>query len=305
VNSCEPRRFTNDAMPSLSEIRRKGQKPRYREEGNWLARRWARPTAVYGTWLAIRLGVSPHAITAAAGIAWILEAIFLAMGDTRSMIAAVAFGYLGFWLDHVDGQVARVSGRDRVEGVFLDFWIHTAHACMRGFGIGWGLFIATNRPDAILPGLGAAFGWVMISNANDAAYKAIFADLKKLRQRGSGVRLRPASHDDAMNEIHRRNRIRGMICWTIVKLQEPHSVLIGMTIASFVRISHPESGLRFWIALVLLWGIFAPIVAVVRLIRNVRSNKITSLFEDAFVVQDSLDSQDQPATGGMRLPTSK
>ena len=32
------------------------QKDRHREIGNWLARRVARPTAVYGCWLAIRLG---------------------------------------------------------------------------------------------------------------------------------------------------------------------------------------------------------------------------------------------------------
>ncbi|MBI1322867.1 hypothetical protein GC170_06750 [bacterium] len=292
-------------MPSLAEIRRNGQKPRYREEGNWLARHWARPAAVYGTWLAIRLGIPPHAITVAAGISWLLEAVFLAMGDARAMIAAVAFGYLGFWLDHVDGQVARVTGSQSLEGIFLDFWIHTAHACMRGLGIGWGLYVATNQALAILPGLGAAFGWVMISNANDASYKAIFAELKKLRENGAIVRLRPAANHDDRVGIDRRNGLRGMISWALVKWQEPHSVLILMSIAAVVRITKPEAGLPIWFALVLFWGIFAPVVAVVRLFRTIRSNKISSQFEDAFSVQRSMESGDQAANIEMRLPTGK
>jgi len=303
VNSSEPHRPSNESHPSLADIRRKGQKPRYREEGNWLARRWARPTAVYGTWLAIRLGIPAHAITAAAGIAWLTEAIFIATGESRAMLAGVMFGYLGFWLDHVDGQVARVSGSDSLEGIFLDFWIHTAHACLRGFGLGWGLYVATNRPATILAGFGAAFGWVMISSANDAAYKAIFAQLKKLRERESVVRLRPASKHGEPNESGGQGRMRGLISWALVKSQEPHCVLIAMTIAAIARISWPEAGLRFWIGLVSFWGISAPLVAVVRLIRNVRRQKITSLFADTFDFVDPGKSGDPPAAGGMRLPT--
>ncbi len=303
MNSSESHRPTNESIPSLADIRRKGQKPRYREEGNWLARRWARPTAVYGTWLAIRLGIPAHAITAAAGIAWLTEAILIATGESRVMLAGVMFGYLGFWLDHVDGQVARVSGSDSLEGIFLDFWIHTAHACLRGFGLGWGSYVATNCPEAILIGFGAAFGWVMISSANDAAYKAIFAQLKKLRERGSEVHLRPASNQDEPYEARGKVRISGMISWTLVKLQEPQCVLVALTIAAIGRIAWPEAGLRFWIVLVSFWGIFAPLVAVVRLIRNVRRQKITRLFADTFDFVDPGKSDDPPAAGGMRLPT--
>ena len=36
--------------PTLAELRARVHKERHREIGNWLARRVARPTAVYGTW---------------------------------------------------------------------------------------------------------------------------------------------------------------------------------------------------------------------------------------------------------------
>ena len=51
--------------PTLAALRATVQKERYREIGNWLARRIARPTAIYGTWLAIRLGLSAHQVTLA------------------------------------------------------------------------------------------------------------------------------------------------------------------------------------------------------------------------------------------------
>ena len=45
--------------PTLADLRATVQKQRHREIGNWLARRVARPTAVYGSWVAVRLGLSP------------------------------------------------------------------------------------------------------------------------------------------------------------------------------------------------------------------------------------------------------
>ena len=52
--------------PTLAELRMRAQKRKHREIGNFLARRYARPTAIYGTWLAVRLGLSAHQITLAA-----------------------------------------------------------------------------------------------------------------------------------------------------------------------------------------------------------------------------------------------
>ena len=44
----------------------RSERPAIGEIGNWLARRVARPTAVYGCWLAIRLGLTAHQVTLAA-----------------------------------------------------------------------------------------------------------------------------------------------------------------------------------------------------------------------------------------------
>ncbi len=61
----EPKSLMSQRHPTLGELRATVQKGRHREIGNWLARRWGRPSAIYGTWLAVRLGLSAHQVTLA------------------------------------------------------------------------------------------------------------------------------------------------------------------------------------------------------------------------------------------------
>ena len=99
------------ASPTLAELRARVQKDRHREIGNWLARRVARPTAVYGTWLAVRLGLSAHQVTLAALATQRRGRVGdRRPGRARGSSLGVALAHLAFWLDHVDGQVARWRG---------------------------------------------------------------------------------------------------------------------------------------------------------------------------------------------------
>src|SRR5437763_8478794 len=96
--------------PSLAEIRVKAHKCRHREVGSWLARRVGRPSAVYGTWAAVRLGLSAHQVTLGALAAGIGASLAIGTGSRSGFVAGVALAHLAFWLDHVDGQVARWRG---------------------------------------------------------------------------------------------------------------------------------------------------------------------------------------------------
>lgn len=282
VNTDEKPRTAESTQVTLNEIRLRGQKPRYRQIGNWLARHWARPTAVYGSWVALRLGISADAVTAAAAIAWLLEAVGLGLGTPAGFMTGVGLGYLGFWLDHVDGQVARVRGSDRVDGIFFDFWIHTAHACLRGFGLGWGLFAIAGDPFAILAGMSASFGWVMISHANDSAYKAIFARAEKLREQGHAMRVRPLPFGNSENSNRPDRSLLAWASWSLVKLQEPHCVLLVVTAVGLLLQFDRHAGIQAWRSVLVFWAVTAPLVAVLRLIRKLRSNQITAMFDDWF-----------------------
>ena len=127
--------------PTIAELKARVQKDRHREIGNWLARRVARPTAVYGCWLAVRLGLSAHQVTLFALSSWLLAALAIGTGDRTLFVAGVALAHLGFWLDHVDGQVARWRGTVCLDGVYLDYLMHHAANLSLGFALGFGLAV--------------------------------------------------------------------------------------------------------------------------------------------------------------------
>ncbi|MBV8077796.1 MAG: CDP-alcohol phosphatidyltransferase family protein, partial [Planctomycetaceae bacterium] len=132
--------------PTLAELRARVQKDRHREIGNWLARRVARPTAVFGTWMAVRLGLSAHQVTLAALLTNGAAALAIATGSRAGFLLGVALGHLAFWLDHVDGQVARWRGTSSLDGVYLDYLMHHAASLGLGFGLGYGLAERTGDP---------------------------------------------------------------------------------------------------------------------------------------------------------------
>ena len=135
----------NDA-PTLAELRARVHKDRHREIGNWLARRWARPAAVYGTWLAVRCGISAHQVTLAALAASLASALAIGTGSRLGFIAGVGFAQLAFWLDRVDGQVARWRGTASLSGVYLDYLMHHAANLALGFALGYGLVARSGNP---------------------------------------------------------------------------------------------------------------------------------------------------------------
>ena len=76
-------------------------------------------------------------MAAAVGIGW----------GTRGMfVAGVALAHLAFWLDHVDGQVARWRGTVSLDGVYLDYLMHHAANLALGFALGYGLASRLGRP---------------------------------------------------------------------------------------------------------------------------------------------------------------
>src|SRR5262249_45431244 len=125
--------------PTLAQLRLTVHKGRHREIGNVLARRWARPSAVYGAWAALRLGLSAHQVTLMATVASLASAAAIAGGSRPGFVVGVVLAYIAFWLDRVDGQVARWRGTAGLDGVYFDYLMHHAASLALGFALGQGL----------------------------------------------------------------------------------------------------------------------------------------------------------------------
>src|SRR5262249_14958596 len=127
------------SQPTLAELRARAHKDHHREIGNVLARLIARPVALYGTWLAIRLGLSANHVTLMALGANVLAAVSIGYGSRFFFIFGVVLMHAGFWLDHVDGQVARWRRTASLCGVYFDYLMHYISNCVLGFALGFGL----------------------------------------------------------------------------------------------------------------------------------------------------------------------
>jgi hypothetical protein len=262
-------------QPTVAELSAQVQKDRHREIGNWLARRIARPTAVYGCWLAIRLGLSAHQVTLAALCSSLGAAVAIGTGNRVLFVIGVLLAHLGFWLDHVDGQVARWHKTVSLDGVYLDYLMHHANNLALGFALGYGLAARTDDTRWTIAGFAIAAGWALLSLHNDCRYKAFFQRLKSTTASyridgGGGGRPQPAAHWP--------RRGRATVTWPAYKLCEIHVVLIGLTGLAVLAVAYPALSLALWRAGVLCLAVLAPMLGIGRIARSVSRSNVETEF---------------------------
>ncbi len=261
--------------PTMAELRARVHKARHREIGNWLARRVGRPSAVYGTWAAVRLGLSANQVTLGATLAGLGAAVAVGSGDRLGFMLGAALAHLAFWLDHVDGQVARWRGTAGLDGVYLDYLMHHATASALGFGLGYGLAARAGDVRWAAAGFAVAAGWAFLGLQNDCRYKAFFQRLKAATgayrvEGGAGGRPSPPAPWPRSG--------RGMLTWPAFKACEPHAVLIGLTALAGLALVWPAAWLAAW-----RWGVrgmvvLAPALAVARVAKAAKDRAVEGEF---------------------------
>ncbi|WP_206108179.1 CDP-alcohol phosphatidyltransferase family protein [Paludisphaera soli] len=252
--------------PTLKQLRAVVQKGRHREIGNWLARRVARPTAVYGTWAAVRLGLSAHQATSAALLAGLASAAAIATGHRWAFVAGAALGHMAFWLDHVDGQVARWRGSASLDGVYFDYLMHHVLNMATGFALGFGLAVRTGNVGWAGAGFAIALGWTLLGLHNDCRYKAFVQRLKSSRESyrvegGAGGRPAPAPGWPRVGP--------GVITYPAYKACEPHVVLLGLTTLAAMAVAAPGIWEDCWRVGVAGMAAAAPALAAARIRRAI------------------------------------
>ncbi|GAA3235240.1 CDP-alcohol phosphatidyltransferase family protein [Actinocorallia longicatena] len=109
---------------TLAEIREKGQPPGLKERRNeehWAGRLYARSISPYLDWVALRIGLSPNQLTYLMILSGIGAGVAFSVGDGLvSAIVGALLVQLYLVLDCVDGEVARITGKTSIIGVYLD-----------------------------------------------------------------------------------------------------------------------------------------------------------------------------------------
>jgi CDP-alcohol phosphatidyltransferase len=277
--------------PTIAELNAAVQKDRYTEIGNWLARRVARPTAVYGCWLAIRIGVTANQVTLLALVSSIGASAAIGSGIRVWFVVGVVLAHASFWLDHVDGQVARWRGTASLDGVYFDYVMHHATNLLLGFALGFGLAAQSGELRWTIAGFALALGWGLLNLHNDCRYKSFFQRLKSTRASyrvdgGSGGSPRPP------DPWPRRGR--ALLTWPAYKACESHVVLLGLTLLAFVAIVSSPVWMILWRDGVVFMALLAPSLAVGRIARSMSGRSAEVEFARWFQTQGRAAYHESP-----------
>ncbi|WP_165065830.1 CDP-alcohol phosphatidyltransferase family protein [Paludisphaera rhizosphaerae] len=269
--------------PTLAQLRAVVQKKRHREIGNWLARRVARPSAVYGTWAAVRLGATAHQITTAALLAGLAGAAAIATGERSGFIAGVGLLWLAFWLDHIDGQVARWRGTASLDGVYFDYLMHHAQNMGVGFALGFGLAMRTGHVEWTAAGFAIAVGWALLSLHNDCRYKAF---IQRLKSTAESYRVHGGAGGRPTPPPGWPRRGLGVLTYPAYKACEPHVVLIGLTTLACLAATVPTVWETCWKFAAGGMAILAPLLAAARIRRSILKGAAEAEFRAWFQPYD-------------------
>lgn len=254
------------SRPTLDELRGVVQKGRHREIGNVLARRLARPSAVYGTWAAVRLGVSAHQATTAAMLSGLAGATAIGTGDARGFVAGVSLLWLAFWLDHVDGQLARWRGTASLDGVYFDYLMHHVQNMAVGFSLGFGLATRTGHVAWAAAGFAIAAGWAVLGLHNDCRYKAF---IQRLKATAASYRVDGGSGGKPAPAPGWPRRGLGVLAFPAFKACEPHVVLMGLTGLAALAVVNVAWWATCWRLATAAMACLAPLLAAARVRRAI------------------------------------
>jgi hypothetical protein len=108
--------------PSLAEVRAKGQPPevlaRLNDE-HWFGRLYMRKLSPYATAMFARLGWSPNAVTVCFMISGVAAGVLAAVPGLPAAVGVAVLIQLYLLFDCSDGELARLTGRFSVTGIYL------------------------------------------------------------------------------------------------------------------------------------------------------------------------------------------
>src|SRR3989338_5676458 len=110
-----------ESLKKLSEI---CQKPRYKKVGNWMVRHILRDAALPVTWLLLHTPITANQVTFFSLVIGIVGiGLFSALAPSLFLAGTILL-QLWYFLDHVDGQIARYHKTVSITGRFFDFLTH-------------------------------------------------------------------------------------------------------------------------------------------------------------------------------------
>ncbi len=266
-------------MESLKELNKICQKPQYREKGNLMVRYFLRDAALPMTWLLLHTPVTANQVTLAALVIGALAGFFLGLPGTGAFVAGALLLQFWYYLDHVDGQIARYRGTAGLTGRFFDFLMHHLIHAMVPFALGFFVFHRTGASFFLLWGFGASLAIFSFNLVHDIKYKTFFEKLMSLSnpglKTGTENRTEAAAEAPAGTAVRKSWLHRGF-SW-LHKLCEIHILMNVLTGAALVQALFGTGDWRFLLGL--FYGTAMPLIAIVKITYLIQRREIDDEFE--------------------------
>jgi phosphatidylglycerophosphate synthase len=251
-------------VESLKELNHICQKANYKTKGNWYVRTILRDAALPVTWLLLHTGVTANQVTLVSLAIGLAGTCFLAIPGTEPFLTGVLLLQLWYFLDHVDGQIARYRKTSSLTGRFLDFLTHHIEHTTLFFALGYYGFSLTGSSVFVVWGFVTALSIMVFNVMHDVKYKTFFEKIEQdggsIRKQGGDVQSRAQS--SALKKFFS----------ILHKLCEIHVMMNILTLAALIQIILKVPDLR--IGLCIIYGLLAPVIATVKLFFILKNRKI-------------------------------
>jgi phosphatidylglycerophosphate synthase len=261
----------------LKELSARCQKPRYKEVGNWMVRNILRDAALPVTWLLLHTPVTANQVTLASLAVGLVGLLLFAFPSSTLFLTGALLLQLWYFLDHVDGQIARYRGTASLTGRFFDFVTHHLIHGSLFFSLGVYAYQVTGSFFFVVWGFVASISILLFNLIQDTKYKTFFERVSGLR--GLEVILKGEARGGYIGTGE--GSYARKVFSLLHKACEIHVLMNILTLASFLEIIfRPEASLRFW--LFLFYGIATPLLAGGKITYLILGRKIDEEYEASF-----------------------
>lgn len=266
-------------VESLKELNKICQKPRYKEVGNWMVRHILRDAALPVTRLLLHTNVTANQVTLFSMLVGLAGAVAFSFLPRSAFLIGALLLQLWYFLDHVDGQIARYRGTAGLTGRFFDFLTHHIIHGTIFFGLGFYAFRVTENSFFLLWGFSASLAILMFNLVHDTKYKTFFERFNNAKK----IEFLESTADvlDEKSQGGRAILRRGFSLFH--KLCEIHVLMNLLTPAAIVQF-WTAADLRF--LLFILYGLLAPFIAVVKISYLITHKEIDDEFSRRFRVEN-------------------
>lgn len=272
-------------VESLRELNRICQKPRYKEAGNWMVRHIVRDAALPLTWLLLHTPVTANQVTLASLILGLAGIALFAFSSHTLFLWGTLLLQFWYYLDHVDGQIARYRGTASLTGRFFDFMVHHAIHGAVFFSLGFYVFQNAGHWGALVWGFVTSMAILLFNLIHDTKYKVFFEKLDSMQ--GEEIQIQSLSSGDEVpsentlpppkSEYQPLRRIFSFFH----KISEIHVLMNLLTLAALWQVIIP-SRFDFRSNLFCLYGVIVPALAIFKIAYLIKNQSLDHEFRNRF-----------------------